>query len=104
MTAASPTTRTEWRIVADEVGSCNCAWGCPCQFNALPTTGYCEVFAALDVQQGHFGATKLDGVKFALVLHWDGPIHEGNGWRRLILDEGSTPEQREAIAALTSGA
>jgi hypothetical protein len=96
-------TKTEWRIIAEEVASCNCAWGCPCQFNALPTTGHCEALAALDIERGHFGATKLDGVKFAQVFHWDGPVHEGNGWRRLILDERSTPEQRAAIEALTSG-
>ena len=85
------------------MGGCNCAWGCPCQFDALPTTGYCEALAALDIRQGHFGATRLDGVRFAQVYHWDGAVHEGNGWRRLILDERSTPEQRAAIEALTGG-
>jgi hypothetical protein len=33
---------TVWRISGDAVGSCNCAWGCPCQFNAEPTHGRCE--------------------------------------------------------------
>lgn len=103
MAAISPATKTEWRIVAEELASCNCAWGCPCQFNALPTTGYCEVLVALDIESGHYGATSLDGVKYAQVLHFDGAVHEGNGWRRLILDERSTAEQREAIKALTSG-
>jgi hypothetical protein len=27
----------EWCIRADEFVNCNCAYGCPCQFNALPT-------------------------------------------------------------------
>jgi hypothetical protein len=89
--------------VGEEVASCNCAWGCPCQFNALPTTGNCEALWVLDIESGHYGSTKLDGVKFAQVFHFDGAIHEGNGWRRLILDEASTPEQREAIQALASG-
>jgi hypothetical protein len=31
-------TNTRCRLVGEEIGSCNCAWGCPCQFNALPTT------------------------------------------------------------------
>ena len=33
---------TPWEIHAIEVSNCNCAYGCPCQFNALPTTGTCE--------------------------------------------------------------
>jgi hypothetical protein len=101
--AADSATKTEWRIVGEEVGSCNCAWGCPCQFNALPTSGYCEVLAAMDIETGYFGDTKLDGVRYAQIFHWDGPVHEGNGWRRLVVDEGTTPEQRAAIEALTSG-
>lgn len=103
MAAADSATKTEWRIVGEEVGSCNCAWGCPCQFNALPTSGYCEVLAAMDIETGYFGDTKLDGVRYAQIFHWDGPVHEGNGWRRLVVDEGTTPEQRAAIEALTSG-
>lgn len=99
----SPTTKTEWHIVGEQVTSCNCAWGCPCQFNALPTTGFCEALTALEIDRGHFGDTKLDGVKYAHVFHWDGPVHEGNGWRRVIHDDQSTPDQRAAIEALTSG-
>src|SRR5262249_10855816 len=104
MAATSPGTKTEWRITGQEVASGNCAWGCPCQFNALPTTGNCEALWALAIERGHFGETKLDGVRVAQVYHFDGAVHEGNGWRRLILDERSTPEQRQAIKALVSGA
>lgn len=103
MAATDPATKIEWRIVGEEVGSCNCAWGCPCQFNALPTTGFCEALAAMDIETGYFGDTKLDGVKYAQIFHWDGPVHEGNGWRRLVVDAGTTPEQRAAIEALTAG-
>lgn len=99
----SPSTKTEWHIVGEEIASCNCAWGCPCQFNALPTTGYCEALVAIDIDHGHFGETSLDGVRYAEVFHWDGPVHEGNGWRRVIFDDRSTPEQRTAVKALTDG-
>jgi hypothetical protein len=98
-----PTTRTEWHLTGEEIASCNCAWGCPCQFMALPTTGYCEALVAIDIDRGHFGETTLDGVRYAEVFHWDGAVHEGNGWRRVIFDERSTPEQRVAIQALTDG-
>jgi len=96
-------TRTPWRIVADEVATCNCAWGCPCQFNALPTHGRCEAVVAVRARQGHYGATSLDGVTFAIAYWWPGPIHEGNGVRRLAVDETASPEQRTAIINITSG-
>jgi hypothetical protein len=94
---------TEWRIAGEEVCHCNCAWGCPCQFNALPTTGHCEAFIAWDVREGRYGDTSLDGVRFARLYHWPGAIHEGNGTRQMIVDENTTPEQREALEALDSG-
>lgn len=96
-------TRTDWRIVGEETGSCNCAWGCPCQFNALPTHGRCEALVGLQIREGYFGDTRLDGVRFASIFSWPGPIHEGNGTRQLVLDEQSTKEQRDALIAMTSG-
>jgi hypothetical protein len=97
------TPKTEWHLVGEDIAICNCAWGCPCQFNALPTYGFCEALVALDIERGRFGDTLLDGVRYAHVFHWDGPVHEGNGWRRVIHDERSTPAQRAAIEALTDG-
>ena len=103
MPASIPAGKKGWRIVAEQVASCNCAWGCPCQFHALPTDGFCETFEATAIERGHCGDTPLDGVRYAQIYHWDGPIHEGNGWRQLVLDEQSTPAQRAAITALTAG-
>jgi hypothetical protein len=96
-------TKTPWRIAADEVATCNCAWGCPCQFNALPTHGRCEALVAARVREGHYGQTKLDGVAFAFAYWWPGAIHEGNGIGQLAIDDSATPEQRAAIVRITSG-
>lgn len=96
-------TKVAWHISGEEVGSCNCAWGCPCQFNGLPTYGRCEALLAWDIREGHFSDTSLNGVRFARIYSWPGPIHEGNGTRLLVMDEGTTPEQREALVALESG-
>ena len=104
MTATAATPKTEWHIKGQEIASCNCDWGCPCQFNALPTHPYCEALAVIAIEEGQFGTTPLSGVTYAVVFHWDGPVHEGNGWRRVIHDERATPEQRAAIDALTDGA
>ena len=95
--------KTPWRIVADEVATCNCAWGCPCQFNALPTTGRCEALVAARIREGHYGKTQLGGVTFAAAYWWPGPIHLGDGIVQLVIDEKATPEQRAALLAITSG-
>jgi hypothetical protein len=66
----SEPTKTSWRIAGEEFGSCNCAWGCPCQFNALPTHGRCEAFLGCLVSDGYFGNTRLDGIRFARLYWW----------------------------------
>jgi hypothetical protein len=96
-------TKTKWRIAGVEIGSCNCAWGCPCQFNDLPTHGNCEAFVGWEIKDGYYGDTRLDGVRYAWVLSWPGAVHEGNGTSQLIIDERATPAQREALVALCSG-
>jgi hypothetical protein len=94
---------TPWRIVADETGTCNCAWGCPCQFNARPTYGRCEALIAVHICEGHYGATRLDGLTFAAAYWWPGAVHEGNGVVQVAIDERATPEQRAALVNITSG-
>jgi len=100
---ATDTARTNWRMIGEEIGHCNCAWGCPCQFSALPTYGNCEALVAFEIREGHYGSTRLDGVRFARAFHFPGAVHEGNGTRWLIVDERATPEQREALIAIESG-
>jgi hypothetical protein len=97
------TTSVPWRIVGEEVASCNCAWGCPCQFNALPTHGRCEAIVGVRIREGHYGATKLDGLTFAQALWFPGAVHEGKGIGRLAVDVTASTEQRAAIAAITMG-
>lgn len=96
-------TRMDWRIAGEEAAGCNCAWGCPCQFNALPTHGRCESLAGWQIQEGYFGPTRLDGVRFANIFWWPGPVHLGDGTRQLIIDEQATTEQRQALINLQTG-
>jgi hypothetical protein len=92
-----------WRIKAEEIAGCNCAWGCPCQFNALPTYGQCEGLFVWDIQDGYYGQMRLDGVRYAIISSSPGPVHEGNGTQQLIIDDRAAPEQRDALLALHSG-
>src|SRR5437762_10944658 len=88
---------TEWRIKAAHLGNCNCAYGCPCKFTALPTHGNCRSVVGYEIQEGYFGALRLDGLRAALVTSWPGAIHEGNGTMQVIIDERADENQRHAL-------
>lgn len=94
---------TPWEIQGRELVNCNCAYGCPCQFNALPTKGFCEAMGAIVVDKGRRGDVRLDGLKLAFVFHWPGPIHEGKGKCQPIVEARATPQQREALLKIMTG-
>jgi hypothetical protein len=94
---------TKWQMKGKWVKNCNCAPGCPCDFWADPTHHECEGMLAMEVDQGHFGDTRLDGVRFAVTYHWPGPLHEGNGTAQPILDERTTAPQRDALFQILTG-
>ncbi|HEY2939666.1 MAG TPA: DUF1326 domain-containing protein [Gaiellaceae bacterium] len=81
-------------------GSCNCDWGCPCNFDVAPSYGHCDGVYMFAVREGRYGEVPLDGLHFAWAAHSPGPLHEGNVTAALIVDESATPEQREAVTTL----
>ena len=93
----------DWEIKGAEFVNCNCSYGCPCQFNALPTHGNCEAAAGFRVDTGHFGQVKLDGLYGAGVYAWPGPIHEGEGKMQLIVDERADDARRNALLTIMRG-
>lgn len=93
----------DWEIRGTEISTCNCDWGCPCQFNARPTRGHCRAIVAMQIDKGHFGDVKLDGLRAVTVLAWPGAIHEGHGESLAIIDERAGAEQREALLRILGG-
>ncbi|HEY3698872.1 MAG TPA: DUF1326 domain-containing protein [Spongiibacteraceae bacterium] len=93
----------DWRITGPEIAACNCDWGCPCQFNALPTRGDCRAMTAMRIDKGHFGNIKLDGLKWYGMFAWPGPIHFGNGEVLVVIDKNADAEQRDALLKILSG-
>jgi hypothetical protein len=94
---------TRWTIKGREYTHCSCAYGCPCQFNALPTHGSCEAVIGIEIQEGHHGATRLDGLNVAAIAAWPGPIHEGRGRILPIVDARADAAQRDALLRIMSG-
>ncbi|MBH5372029.1 DUF1326 domain-containing protein [Bradyrhizobium glycinis] len=94
---------SDWRLEGEWMKNCTCAFGCPCDFNARPTQGYCKGLVAMRIARGHFEGTRLDGLCFAITVDFPGPLHEGNGTIQPIIDERATGEQRQALFDIFSG-
>jgi hypothetical protein len=93
----------EWQLRGTVFVACNCDYGCPCNFNALPTHGKCEGQWTWHVGAGRYGDAVLDGLSFTVAVNWPGAIHEGNGHALILIDERAAEAQRKAMEVLISG-
>jgi len=80
-------TATKWKLKGTLLIACNCDFGCPCNFNALPSRGKCEGGWLWHVEQGAVGDVALDGLSFTLYSDWPGAIHDGGGRAFSLYDE-----------------
>ena len=94
---------TEWEIHGKEFTNCSCAYGCPCQFNALPTHGYCRAIVFVQIDKGQFGDAQLAGLNMAFAVAWPGAVHQGRGSMQPIIDERGTKAQRNALLSIMTG-
>jgi hypothetical protein len=94
---------TPWEFKGRELVNCTCEYGCNCQFNALPDKGHCYAVAGIIIDQGHFGDTRLDGLRIAAIFKWPKAIHEGNGEAIAFVDQAASEAQREALLHIMTG-
>ena len=94
---------TKWELHGMEFSNCNCSYGCPCQFDGLPTHGHCQVVAFFRFDRGHFGGVKLDGLNVTAAVAWPGAIHEGRGAIQWVIDERADEAQRNTLFSIVTG-
>jgi hypothetical protein len=93
-----------WYMKADYVETCNCDFGCPCNFNGFPTYGYCRELTLYHIKQGNYGDNvKLDGLEVIYAASWPKAIHEGNGTLQLFITKNANEKQRQAIVEIFTG-
>lgn len=92
-----------WQVSGTVLIGCNCDYGCPCNFNAPPTTGDCEGNWTWHIEHGRYEDVELDGLTLAVFADWPGAIHEGGGKAVAYLDERADDGQREALGTLVRG-
>jgi hypothetical protein len=94
---------TYWEFSGRELVNCNCEYGCNCQFNALPDKGHCQAVAGIQIDEGHHGDTRLDGLRIAAIFKWPGAVHEGNGEAIAFVDKRADEKQRDALLRIMTG-
>lgn len=94
---------TKWEMEADYLQACSCDYGCPCEFEAPPTQGFCEGMGTWHINKGSYGDVPLDGLSIAFSARWPEAIHLGNGTATVFIDEKANDEQRDALVQIASG-
>jgi hypothetical protein len=94
-----------WKISGRYMETCNCDFVCPCPLTlmASSTHGSCTFAMAFRIDDGSFDNLNLGGIKFIVVGYTPGEMNQGNWDVGLIVDEGASAEQREAVTAIASG-
>jgi hypothetical protein len=108
-----------WNMNATIIEACSCPMFCQCYFASKPAghsasgmsgmagmsghdmEHYCRANNVFRVNQGAYGATKLDGAKFWLAMDLGDDFSDGTmKWCVVTFDPAVTPAQREGISAI----
>lgn len=92
-----------WSIECDYMETCNCDFGCACNFSGLPNFGRCEALVGYHIRKGHFGEVQLDNLDFIYAASWPRAIHQGDGTLCVYISERANDSQRQAIADIAYG-
>jgi len=95
-----------WKLKGDYVMSCNCAVFCPCVISLgqhAPTEGYCQTWAGIRIDEGHFGDTDIGGINVGLFIDIPGPLARGNWTAGLFVDERASIYAVKALTKIFTG-
>jgi hypothetical protein len=96
-----------WKLTGQYYETCSCDFVCPCilqQMAATPTREWCIFAMAYQIDRGAYGAVPLDGLGFIVLGKTPEAMNKGNWSVGVVVDERATPEQRDAITSIVSGA
>ena len=96
----------EWTMLGEYMESCNCDYLCPCVYTnpqGPVTYDHCTAALVFRIDAGSCGDTKLDGLKFALLIRAGKVMADGNWIFAGVIDERANDAQRRALAAIVGG-
>lgn len=95
-----------WKLKGELVLSCNCTVFCPCVLSLglhPPTEGYCQTWAGIKIDEGHFGDTDLSGLNMGLMLEIPGLMSRGNWTAGVFVDESASDNALDGLTKIMSG-
>ena len=96
-----------WQVSGQYYETCSCDFVCPCilgQMTVRPSKGSCTFAMAFQIDRGSYGTVSLDGLGFIVLGLTPEEMGKGNWSVGVIADARASTEQRDAIAAIASGA
>lgn len=97
---------TGWSIKGELILNCNCTVFCPCVVSLgkhPPTEGYCQAWAGVRIDTGHFEGEDLSGLNVGLVLEIPGLMARGNWKAAAYIDERASDAAYEGLLKIFSG-
>ena len=97
----------EWTIKGELILNCNCTVFCPCVVSLgkhPPTEGYCQAWAGVRIDEGHYDGEKLDGLNVGLLLDIPGLMGRGNWKAAAYIDENASGAAYDGLVKIFSGA
>ena len=92
-----------FRVSGDVLIACNCDFGCPCNFNARPSKGFCQGGWIWAIDEGNVADVDVSGLGAAVFAKWPGALHEGGGRATCYIDNRATPQQEAAVTRMLRG-
>jgi len=84
---------TAWSIQADYTDTCCCQPTCPCLFGSAPTLGHCDGITLIEIESGHYGGIRLDGIEVLAV-------YRGGNWIKFYVTDEADEAQTDAAVKL----
>src|SRR6056297_3293955 len=94
-----------WAIRGELILNCNCTVFCPCVVSLgrhAPTEGYCQAWAGVRIDEGHYGEANLSGLNVGLILEIPGLMARGNWTAAAFIDDRASEAAHEGLVHIFS--
>ena len=94
-----------WAIRGELILNCNCTVFCPCVVSLgqhPPTEGYCQAWAGVRIDEGHYEGEDLSGLNVGLVLEIPGLMARGNWKAAAYIDERASEAAYDGLIRIFS--
>jgi hypothetical protein len=82
---------------------CNCNVLCPCWIGEDPDPGTCDAINTYHVESGVIDGVDVSGRTVSFLVHIPGNVLKGNWKVAIVMDDGATQAQQDALLAAFGG-